>query len=701
MSGAPRLVVIGNGMAGVRCVEEILSLAPDAYRITIIGNEPHPNYNRILLSKVLQGDTSIADITINGFDWYRERGIRLVTGETVVRIDAQSRRVVAESGMTVEYDELIVATGSSAFRPPLPGIDKQGVTAFRSIRDCETMMEAATAYKRAAVIGGGLLGLEAARGLLNLGMEVDVVHNAPHLMNRQLDETAADLLKRELRGQGMRFWMNKRTERITGWKRADGLLFSDGSKLSADLIVLAVGISPNVGVAAASGIRTNRAIVVDDYLRTSAPNVYAVGECAEHDGIVYGLVAPLYEQGKVLARKLTGHPTPPYQGSVPYAMLKVSGVDVFSAGDIRGDGVETAVQHYDGIAGTYRKVTMREGRVAGAVLYGDSSEGMKLLDLLKKQASVDALRESAGTGAAGTGGASEAAAEMADHATVCSCNGVSKGAIVEAIGSRGLRTVEEVRDKTKASGSCGGCKPLVSALLAAVLNGGAGLGAKRVVPVCDCTELDQAGLRDAALSGGYETASEARAALGWRRADGCAVCRPALAYYLALRDEIGAGVAAAAAAVSAEEVNAGFAAGTRFDWEQAARTKPMPSAVQVAVSERVLAASDALVRDFGVAATPVGWEVYVGGHAGHPVKQAQLLAVETEREAAFALAAACLQYYRETGHHGERAWKWLDRVGLTPLRERLLDADRREALLARWESRRDRKERTDIAWSNA
>lgn len=698
MSGAPRLVVIGNGMAGVRCVEEMTALAPDAYRITIIGDEPHPNYNRILLSKVLQGDTSISDITINGFDWYRERGIRLLTGETVVRIDAQNRRVVAESGMTVEYDELIVATGSSAFRPPLPGIDKQGVTAFRSIRDCEKMMEAAAAYKRAAVIGGGLLGLEAARGLLNLGMEVDVVHNAAHLMNRQLDETAADLLKRELLSQGMRFWMNKRTERITGWKRADGLLFADGTKLSADLIVLAVGISPNVGLAAASGILTNRAIVVDDYLRTSAPNVYAVGECAEHDGIVYGLVAPLYEQGKVLARKLTGHPTPPYRGSVPYAMLKVSGVDVFSAGDIRGDGVEIASQRYDGLAGTYRKVTMREGRVAGAVLYGDSTDGMKLFDLLKKQALVDALRESAGSGAS-PGGAGEAAAEMADHATVCSCNGVSKGAIVEAIGSCGLRTVEEVRDKTKASGSCGGCKPLVGALLAAVLSGGAGAGAKRVVPVCDCTELDHEGLRDAALGGRCGTAAEARAAFGWRRADGCAVCRPALAYYLALRDEMRAGSLAASAPV-AEVGSAGFAKDERFALEQAVRTKPMPSGVQVAVSERALAPSDALVRDFGVAATPVGWEVYVGGHAGHPVKQARLLAVEAEREAAFALAAACLQHYRETGHYGERAWKWLDRVGLTPLRERLLDADRREALLSRWESRRDREERTEIAWSN-
>jgi nitrite reductase (NADH) large subunit len=656
-----KLAVIGNGMAGVRCVEEIYRLSPDAFEIIIIGDEPHPNYNRIMLSKVLQGDTSITDITINDFSWYKERGIRLLLSEKAVRINTGSKKIHLESGKEVSYDELILATGSSAFIPSIPGIQKSGVTAFRNIKDCETMMEASESYRRAAVIGGGLLGLEAARGLLNLGMEVHVVHNASYLMNRQLDTMSADMLKRELMGQGMRFWMEKRTEKIMGRKRAEGLQFSDGTKLIADLIVLAVGISPNIAVAANSGIKTNRAIVVDDYMRTSVPHIYAVGECAEHDDTVYGLVAPLYEQGKVLARTLTGVDTAPYKGSIPYSMLKVSGVDVFSAGDIQGSEVQVALQQYNGLQGTYKKVTVKEGKIAGAVLYGDSTEGMKLLDLLKKKAAAEVLLEKVES--SGAGGMDAAVMAMADHETICSCNGVSKGAIVQAIGEDNLQTVEQIRDKTKASGSCGGCKPMVGAVLNCVLSGAGGV--KTVIPICSCTTLGHEQVKEAIIANAYTNAAHVRADLDWNRSEGCQVCRAAIPYYLGLVDE--------------SDRNA----------------VRLPYPVRVEISSNYLEPSDVLVRDFSLSAVPAGWEVYVGGHAEHPVKQAQLLAVESAETNARQLAAACMQWYRESAYYGERPWKWLDRIGLLPLREKLLDMETQEELSERWQA----AERTEMAWS--
>ncbi|WP_201003811.1 nitrite reductase large subunit NirB [Paenibacillus glycanilyticus] len=672
-----KLAVIGNGMAGVRCVEEIYRLSPGAFEITIIGDEPHPNYNRIMLSKVLQGDTSISDITINDFAWYKERGIRLLLGEKAVRVDAVGKSIYLESGKTVPYDELILATGSSAFVPSISGIHKSGVTAFRNIKDCETMIEASESYRRAAVIGGGLLGLEAARGLLNLGMEVHVVHNASYLMNRQLDTMSADMLKRELMQQGMRFWMEKRTEKIIGRKRAEGLLFGDGTKLAADLIVLAVGISPNIAVAVNSGIATNRAILVDDYMRTNVPHIYAVGECAEHNGTVYGLVAPLYEQGKVLAKVLTDTDTGPYKGSIPYSMLKVSGVDVFSAGDIQGD-VEVALQQYNGLQGTYKKVTVRNGKIAGAVLYGDSSEGMKLLDYLKKKTDAEVLLEKS-DGA--SGGADEAVIAMADHQTVCSCNGVSKGAIVCAIQEDKLQTVEQIRDKTKASGSCGGCKQLVGAVLASVL-AGAGGAIKKAVPICGCTELGHEELKAEIAKRDYANAAQAREKLGWSKADGCVVCRGAIPYYMGLVQE--------SKKTTSPSLDNEL---KEFLWNT--QELPLPYPVQTERSAHYLKPSDVLVRDFGLAAVPVGWEVYVGGHSEHPVKQAQLLAVEAEEEKALQLAAACVQWYRESAYYGERPWKWLERIGIQPLREKLLDRGEQEDLLSRWQA----AERAEMVWS--
>lgn len=559
--GKQKLVVVGNGMAGVRCVEEILKLAPDRFEITIFGSEPHPNYNRIMLSKVLQGDTKVDDITINDWQWYKDNHIALHTGETVVRIDTKERQVVSDSGRSVGYDHLIIATGSLPFMLPLPGADKPGVTAFRDIKDCRTMLEASKSYKKAVVIGGGLLGLEAARGLLNLGMEVHVVHIFDHLMERQLTPTAAGMLRQELEKQGMRFLLKKQTEKILGRKRVEGLLFKDGTKIEADLVVIAVGVRPNIKLAADSGIGTNRAIVVNDYLETDVPNVYAVGECAEHRGMVYGLVAPLYEQGKVLAQKICGVETEGYAGSILYSQLKVSGVEVFSAGEIRDAEITTSVKAYDGVRNTYKKISIRDNKIVGAVLFGDSSEGSKLLGYIKGQADISVLDNAA---AANTGSGMDEAyvCSLSDKETVCSCNGVTKGTIMEAVRENGLETVDEVRAFTRASSTCGGCKPLVSAILQLALQSKDAPEPEKET-VCACTAMDHEELRTAVRSGGYPTAAAAMKGLGWL-GDGCGVCRPVLEYYIgAIRNGAAAnGEAAgqAAAAGASGEAKGGQAA---------------------------------------------------------------------------------------------------------------------------------------------
>lgn len=756
--GKPNLVVVGNGMAGVRCVEELCAIAPDAYDITIFGSEPRPNYNRILLSKVLQGDASLDDIVTHGWNWYEERGIRLHAGQTVVRIDPEARTVATSSGFSQAYDRLLLATGSSAFIPPLPGAGKPGVIGFRSVDDCERMMEAAASCRKAAVIGGGLLGLEAARGLLNLGMEVTVVHNAPYLMNRQLDQPSAELLRAELTRQGMGFLFGKTTARIVGRKRAEGIAFADGTKLQADLIVMAVGIRPNVALAKSGGIWTNRAFVVDDYLRTNVPEIYAVGECAEHRGTVYGLIAPLYEQGKVLAKVLGGRETEPYRGSVPFAQLKVSGVDVFSAGDANDPEATVALQRYDGINGTYKKVTAKNGKVAGAILYGNIDESNSLLGLLRQGADVSALdridaRQSEEEEDA------EDVGSMPDHEIVCQCNGVSKGAIAEAVLEGGLWTVEQVRDRTKASGSCGGCKRAVSAVVKFAMNGGA--RERREEPaICGCTKLGHLALKEALVAGTYADVPHAMRALGWIRPEGCSACRAAVRYYsgapvgslpepetgdiVSVMPKLFAGVVRAdqlrriadviekfelpygrltgegrivlpgvhrrqAEAVSRElelsneSTDGGgyFAkvfvgAGDRGDEGGAVRLgkelerrlfrirMPGPVTIAVAAGRSASERSGWLTRELGLFAAPAGWEIYAGGHAERPVRQAQLLVVVPSEEEALEVAVACFQGYRDEAIYGESLWQWLDRTGLISLREKLLDPDVREEWLNRW-----------------
>ncbi|MBT2758527.1 NAD(P)/FAD-dependent oxidoreductase [Mesobacillus foraminis] len=528
-----KLVLVGNGMAGVRTIEEIIKVSAEEFEITIFGSEPHPNYNRILLSKVLQGDTKVTDITLNDWDWYRENNIELYTGETVTGIDSENKVVTTDSGRTQPYDELILATGSLPFMLPLPGADKEGVTAFRDIRDTDIMLDASKKFKKAAVIGGGLLGLEAARGLLNLGMEVSVIHIAPYLMERQLDPTAAKLLQTELEKQGMNFLLEKNTEEIVGKDRVEGLKFKDGSFLEADLVVMAVGIKPNVELAKTSGIPVNRGIVVDDYMRTGISNVYAVGECAEHRGIVYGLVAPLYEQGKALAADICGKAAKPYEGSVLSTQLKVSGVEVFSAGDFMEDETKKSIKVFDEQEGVYKKIVLRGNQIVGAVLFGDSKDGNRLFSMIQKQSDISDTSKVALLQPVGGEAEESLVAAMAADDIICGCNGVSKGTIVRAIQEKGCTSVDAIKACTSASRSCGGCKPLVADLLQHTL-GAEFDGQAKTEAVCSCTTLSREEIVAEIREKGLTHVKEVMNVLGWETEEGCSKCRPALNYYLGM-----------------------------------------------------------------------------------------------------------------------------------------------------------------------
>ncbi|WP_042168969.1 nitrite reductase large subunit NirB [Paenibacillus gorillae] len=538
MAERKKLVLVGNGMAGVRAIEHLLKLAPDMYDITIIGAEPHPNYNRIMLSSVLAGGTDMKEIIINDWDWYKENGIELLTGHTVMKIDTGRRKVITDAGVEAEYDQLILATGSNPFMLPIPGADKEGVIAFRDIRDCETMIDTAKTYKKAVVIGGGLLGLEAARGLLHLGMDVSVVHIHDYLMERQLDEAASRMLQRELEAQGMKFLLNKHSASLAGRRRVKSIRFADGSEADADLVVMAVGIRPNVQLAKASGIEINRGIVVDDYMATSVPGIYALGECAEHRGIAYGLVAPLYEQGAVLAKRLAGLETPGYTGSVTSTKLKVSGVDVFSAGRFGEVAGTKALRIQDDLGGTYKKIVIEDGKLIGAVLFGDTSDGAELFSLMKKGESIEGREKELLLGISANllgGQAPDAAAKyeaMADDEIVCGCNGVSKVAITDAIRTKGCTTVSGVKACTKASASCGGCKPIVEGLLKVYAGDAAGEPVKE--GICGCTTLNRDEIVAEISRMRLMTVKEVMNVLDWREKEGCTKCRPALNYYLGM-----------------------------------------------------------------------------------------------------------------------------------------------------------------------
>jgi nitrite reductase (NADH) large subunit len=533
-----KLVMIGNGMAGCRTLEELLKLAPDLYDITVFGAEPHPNYNRILLSPVLAGEMTLPDIVLNDHDWYRDNGITLHAGKMVRKIDRKARRVTAEDGTEAEYDRLLFSTGSLPFILPVPGNKLPGVIAYRDIADTEAMIEAARQHRHAVVIGAGLLGLEAANGLRLRGMDVTVVHQSEWIMNRQLDKSAADLLKCSLETKGLKFLLGKDTAEIVAGEsgRVAAIRFKDGESIPADLVVMAVGIRPNVALAESAGIHCNRGIVVDDTLQTYDPKIYAVGECAAHRGTAYGLVAPLFEQAKVCANHLAQMGIGRYGGSVTSTKLKVTGIDVFSAGDFSGgEGTEEIVLS-DPAGGIYKKLVIKGEHLAGAVLYGDTADAAWYFQLLKDQQNIAEIRDhlmfgSSHVGDVGHAGQSNAAT-LPDDAQVCGCNGVCKGTIVKAIKEKGLFTVDEVRKHTKASSSCGSCTGLVEQILASTVGGAYQPVESKDKAVCGCTDHSHGHVRAAIRDLHLLTIPDVMQALSWRTPNGCASCRPALNYYL-------------------------------------------------------------------------------------------------------------------------------------------------------------------------
>jgi nitrite reductase (NADH) large subunit len=533
-----KLVVVGNGMAGIRCVEELLKLAPDMYDITVFGAEPHPNYNRILLSPVLAGEMTIADIVLNPLDWYRDKGINLHMGKRVDLIDRARRKVIASDGVETGYDRLLLATGSTPFIPPIPGKELPGVIGYRDIRDTDEMIATAQSHRHAVVIGGGLLGLEAANGLCLRGMDVTVVHLMPWLMERQLDKTASDMLQASLEAKGLKFLLEKQTEAFVRSEsgRVGAIRFKDGLEIPADLVVVAAGIRPNVALAEAANLYCNRGIVVNDTLQTYDPRIYAVGECAAHRGIAYGLVAPLFDQAKVCANHLANIGIARYKGSVTSTKLKVTGIDLFSAGDFMGgEGTDDIVLH-DPSGGVYKKLVLKNDTLVGAVLYGDTADAAWYFQLVKDAQNIHEMRDHLMFGQNHVGDVGHAgktlAASMPDNAEVCGCNGVCKGDIVKAIKANGLFTLDEVRKHTKASSSCGSCTGLVEQILASTIGGAYTPADSKDKAVCGCTEHSHGTVRAAIRDRHLTTIPEVMQALDWKTPNGCATCRPALNYYL-------------------------------------------------------------------------------------------------------------------------------------------------------------------------
>ncbi|MBE7104672.1 NADPH-nitrite reductase large subunit [Bacillus cereus] len=525
-----RLVMIGNGMAGIRCMEEILKHDSDLYTITIFGDEPHPNYNRIMLSHVLQGKTNMQDIIMNEYSWYEENEITLYTNERVQSIDREEKVIVTEKNRILTYDKLIIATGSSAFILPVEGSTLPGVTGFRTIEDTQFMINTAKEKKKAVVIGGGLLGLEAARGLIDLGMDVHVVHLMPGLMEQQLDSKASSLLREDLEAQGMKFLMEKKTVKILGTDHVEGIQFEDGEIVNCDLIVMAVGIRPNTQIAKDASLIVNRGIVVNDYMKTNDESIYAVGECAEHDGIAYGLVAPLYEQGAILAKHITNLQTDGYVGSIAGTQLKVAGCDLFSAGQIYEDDQTKAISIFDECKRSYKKVLIRDNKVVGIVLYGDTADGTRLFSMLKKEEDIQEYTAASLLHKAGEESEINVATMSADD-TICGCNGVTKGAIVHAILEQDLTTFEEVKGCTKAAGSCGKCRPLVEQILSHTLGDTFDASAQSA-GMCGCTTFSRDEVVAAIHEKGLKSPKEVRNVLDFAHEDGCSKCRPALNYYL-------------------------------------------------------------------------------------------------------------------------------------------------------------------------
>lgn len=535
MTNKQKLVVIGNGMAPGRMLEYLFERAPDQFEITIFNAEPRVNYNRLMLSPVLSGEKAYEDIITHGDDWYEQNNITLHKSSRISKIDRNAKKVISENNIEAEYDHLVIATGSNPFIIPLPGHDLDGVLTYRDLDDVERMIHVAKTKGRAVVIGGGLLGLEAAAGLKMQGMDVTVLHLMPTLMERQLDPAAGYLLEKAFSDLGIDVITKCNTKQILGHEgNVVGVELEDGTKIDACMVVMAVGIRPSVALAKDAGLEVGRGIIVSDDMRTSDPAIFSLGECVEHGGQCYGLVAPLYEMAKVIADQLTGEAGSAYAGSVTATKLKVTGIDLYSAGDFAEADDREEIVLRDAAAGIYKRLILKDNKILGTVLYGDTSDGPWFFDMLKKGTDISEMRDTLIFGQAYQGGSALdpflAVAALPDDSEICGCNGVCKGKIVEAITSKNLTGLDEVRAHTKASASCGSCTGLVEQLLAFTL--GDAYNPSAVTPMCGCTDLGHDDVRRLIVAKQLKTIPAVMQELEWKTSCGCAKCRPALNYYL-------------------------------------------------------------------------------------------------------------------------------------------------------------------------
>lgn len=517
------LVMIGNGMAGVACLEQILK-HNTKFDITIFGDETHANYNRILLSSVLAGERQADDITINGLDWYQTNAIGLRLGVRIVDVNSKFRTITGDDGSVVSYDKLIIATGSRPFIPRIDGIDKQNVFTFRNLEDTRDMLAHAGTGRKAVVIGGGLLGLEAARGLQLRGCDVTVVHLLDHLMNMQLDTSGGRHLKRKIEELGVRVVCNGVTSALLGNGHVEGVKLDSGEVFDADFVVIAAGIRPNAELGIKAGLKVNRGIVVNDYMETSDPNIFAVGECVEHRGETFGLVAPLFEQGKVLAATITGNRGPVFTGWKPAAKLKIMGVDVFSAGNFEEAGDTEVVRYEDAAMGVYKKLLVKKNRLAGVILVGDASDSNRYMEWLRHDTDLVMHRRNLlfPEPVADHG---EGVAEIADNETVCGCLGVTKGQIISSIHEKGINTMAQLKECTRASTGCGSCSATCQQILKAVAPQ---FEEETRKLLCGCVPFTQENLREMIRSQQLRSVQDVLDIYG--NGTGCEVCKPALSY---------------------------------------------------------------------------------------------------------------------------------------------------------------------------
>jgi nitrite reductase (NADH) large subunit len=695
-----KLVVVGNGMAGARAVEEVLARGRDRFDIVMFGEEPYGNYNRILLSNILSGAQDTSEIFINPLEWYEENHIKLHAGARVGEIDRLAKIVVSENGISERFDKLLIATGSRAFIPLMAGVNlpdgriKPGLFGFRTIDDCNAIVLKAKQSRRAVVIGGGLLGLEAARGLLNHGCEVHVVHLVGHLMETQLDPTGGAILKSTMEAMGVKVHLDKLTSAVLGDREVTGLAFKDGTTLDCDMVVVAAGIKPNAEIGSRCGLTVKRAVVVDDHMRSvDDPDVYAVGECAEHRGRVYGLVAPLWDQAKVFADHVTGRdPDAAYHGSKLATKLKVMGVELASMGIIEpAEERDEIIQYTEAKRGTYKKLIVRDGRLVGGILMGDISKAAYLMQCFDRDAPLPDERPSL---LFDLGGATRklAAAEIPRDMQVCNCNGVSKGAI-EAVFADGKHEAAAIMKATRAGGGCGSCKELVREIVAWLSSGEA-----QAEPVIAATasapaNIDRAAARAGADGAAIRVPPDVRV---FTPAEFERIAEVALEHNV-VRIGLGAGgridivgVAGPTGLPAHREVprlggrgaeracrscvgvdhcrfGQGDSMGLAAKIER--RFDDRPGRLSLATAGCARNCPEAQTTDIGaVAMGDDSWEIYVGGAEGPAPRKGHVLCIADDEEDVLSSIGRFIALYRIGATAGESATSFIERVGIERLR---------------------------------